>query len=70
MRIVSFDYKDMPHTIKIPDKEASTFEEKFFPLNKYSILTIIPEKTPDKEPIKDEDIDKYIINTIEDCVFQ
>lgn len=68
---INFNYNDISHTIHITEKDAKVFEKRFFPLNKYSILTIIPDETPDGKPFKieDEDVEKYVIDAIEECVF-
>lgn len=61
--IINYNYKNIPHSINIDDNTVSKFEKYFFPLNKYSILTLISE---DEEI---NNIDKYLINAIEECVY-
>lgn len=64
--MITFNYKNIPHQINISDEDFILFEKRFFPLNKFSILTLIPE---DETEIENAGIDKYLINAIEECIY-
>ena len=64
--MITFNYKNIPHQINISDEDCILFEKRFFPLNKFSILAVIPD---DETEIENADIDKYLINAIEECIY-
>lgn len=43
-----------------------SYLKNIFPLNKFSILAFIPD---DETEIENADIDKYLINAIEECIY-